>query len=333
MAILALFEPFGVNAGRGCVVVVENLLDFAQRHTQLIKGMGCGVPGHMRFAGSQVPGANLFDGLDRKLCATAAVVGKRDPDRAWFLLKPVWAIQLLQILGQCPGCLHLQQRLTRFRAFRPREVDLEPVVDPAEIANMHVGQRPTALGRLQRHTEQRVITFARVSAAVDAGQQFAHVKHLDGLRAGVSVNGAPLNMVDGIVALVEALLPGILEQAGDGGQPVVIRRGRNLAFVLRGRGAVACPLLDNEEVAGESGVVGEIHQQVIAVRPQPGAQGDGRGVIGDMRLPALRLAGFGVQPGQKDAILWQVNHFRAVSDGAVIDLRLRCHRNLVARHL
>lgn len=117
---------------------------------------------------------------------------------------------------------------------------------------MHRSERPAALRRLERHTEERIIAFARVVAAVDAGQELAHVEHLDGLRASIGVDGAALDMVDRIVTFIEALLFGVLEQTGDGGQPVVIGGGRDLPLVLRGRSAAARPLLGNQEVAGES---------------------------------------------------------------------------------
>jgi len=287
MFVLVPLEHPGVQAGCRGVIVVEDLLDFSQGDAQFVEGVGGGVPDHMRFAGAQVPGTDLFDGLDRELCAAAAVVGKRHPDWVLLLLRPVRAIESLQVIVQRTGRLYLQQLLIGFRALRPREADLEPIADPGEIANMHRRERPAALRRLQRHTEQRIVAFARVVAAIDPGQEFAHVEHLDGLCAGVGVDGAALDVIDVIVAGVEALLFSVLEQAGDGGQPVVIGRGRDLAFVLRGRGAAARPLLDDQEVAGEEPVIGELHQEIVAVLLQPGAQRDRRRVIGDVRFPTL----------------------------------------------
>lgn len=56
---------------------------------------------------------------------------------------------------------------------------------------------------------------------------------------------------------------------------------------------------------------------------QPAAQRDRGRVVGDVRFPALRLAGFRVQPGDEDPIVWQVDHCWAVFDGTGKDLWLR----------
>lgn len=50
MFILISVEHPGVQAGRRRIVMIEDLLNFAQGHTQSVESMGGSVPGHMRFA-------------------------------------------------------------------------------------------------------------------------------------------------------------------------------------------------------------------------------------------------------------------------------------------
>lgn len=318
MPVLTLFEDSGVQASRRSVVVIEDVLDFTQGNAELIERAGRGVPGHMRLAGPEMFHIDLFNGLDRQLCAAAAVVGKGNPHRMLLLLEPVRAVEVLEVLNKRTSRLHFQERVTAFRALRPREVDREPVADPGEIANMHAGQCPAALCRLERDAEECVVAFPRRLGAVDPDQQLAHLDHLDGLRTSVGMDRAAFDVINRIVALVEALLFGILDQAGDRGQPMIIGRGRDLAGMLRGGGAASCPLLHDEEIASEHRVVGEIHQQVKAVFMQHGAQRERRGVIGDMGFPTLRLARFGVEPGEEYPIIWQADQLGAVVDRAVV---------------
>jgi hypothetical protein len=49
MSVPVPLEHPGVQAGRRSIVMIENVLNFAQGHTQLVEGMGCRVPGDVRF--------------------------------------------------------------------------------------------------------------------------------------------------------------------------------------------------------------------------------------------------------------------------------------------
>jgi hypothetical protein len=67
-----------------------------------------------------------------------------------------------------------------------------------------------------------------------------------------------LDTVDGIFAAIEPHAAGILIQTADTGQAQVIGGGGYAAWMMRVLAACAGPLLHDEEIAGEGGIIGKI---------------------------------------------------------------------------